>query len=168
MTKYRTLIEMAKRARRWAYCPYSRYPVGAAVLGESGRIFTGANVENASYGLSICAERAAIFNAVNRGEKSIKAICVACRAARPCGACRQVMLEFSSKDTLLICVDVDSDGRSIHIDRSKVFSMLPSPFDPLDSGLLTESPQGQLKRRKGRSSRRRPRPKGKAGRRRPS
>ena len=77
MTKkqLRTLIDAAKRARRKAYCPYSRYPVGAAVLTESGKIFTGANIENASYGLSICGERTAIFNAVTRGEKMIRAVC---------------------------------------------------------------------------------------------
>ena len=83
--KYRKLIEAAKSARNKAYCPYSRYQVGAAVLTESGRIFSGCNVENASYGLSICAERVAIFNAVARGERMMQAVCVVGKSARPCG-----------------------------------------------------------------------------------
>lgn len=144
----RALIEAAKRARRRAYCPYSRYPVGAAVLTASGRLFTGANVENASYGLSLCAERVAVFNAVARGEKELKAVCVAARVAKPCGACRQVLLEFSSKDTELIMVNVDSFGRRESASRTRVLSMLPAAFDPLEAGLLPPNPQNLLKRRR--------------------
>src|SRR4051812_35628019 len=92
------LINAAKQAQKMAYCPYSRYPVGAAVLTASGRIFAGCNVENASFGLSLCAERNAIFAAVGHGQKQIRAIAVVARAARPCGACRQVMLEFADKN----------------------------------------------------------------------
>jgi len=143
------LIELASRARRRAYCPYSRYPVGAAVLTASGKMFSGANVENASYGLSLCAERVAIFHAVSRGEKDLAAVCVVARSPRPCGACRQVMLEFSSKETELLCVDVGEDrragGRS-RVHRRTVFSTLPGPFDPLDSGLLPANPQNLLRR----------------------
>src|SRR3977135_3915037 len=90
-TTQERLISAAKQAQKMAHCPYSRYPVGAAVLTGSGRIFAGCNVENASFGLSICAERAAIFAAVSHGQKRIRAIAVVARAARPCGPCRQVM-----------------------------------------------------------------------------
>jgi cytidine deaminase len=148
--QYRELIETAKRTRRKAYCPYSRYSIGAAVLTESGRIFSGANVENASYGLSICGERVAIFNAVSRGEKWLKAICVVGRCARPCGACRQVMLEFSSKETELISVDLKSEigNQKDAVNIVKMFSVLPNSFDPLDAGLLPPNPQNLLKRSK--------------------
>jgi cytidine deaminase len=146
--QYRRLVDAAKRARRNAYCPYSRYPVGAAVLTESGRVFSGCNVENASYGLSLCAERNAVFGAVARGEKALKAVCVVGRSPKPCGACRQVMAEFSSRDTELLCLDVGSDGRSDAVTRTKVFKMLPNAFDPLDAGLLPPNPQNLLRQRK--------------------
>ncbi|MFH2205104.1 MAG: cytidine deaminase [Elusimicrobiota bacterium] len=148
---YRKLIETAKRARRKAYCPYSRYAIGSAVLTESGQIFSGANVENASYGLSLCGERVAIFNAISRGAKWLKAICVVGRSARPCGACRQVMLEFSSKETDLICVDLKTETGRDSITVTKMFKSLPHSFDPLDAGLLPTNPQNLLKRSKARS-----------------
>jgi len=152
----RQLIDAAKRARRKAYCPYSRYPVGAAVLTETGRLFTGANVENASYGLSICAERVAIFNAVTRGEKSIRAVCVVARSASPCGACRQVMIEFSSKETELVLVNVEGDHGRDTVNRMPMHKALPFAFDPLDAGLLPPNPQNLLKKRlaRGATSRR--------------
>jgi len=146
--KHRKLIEAAKSARNKAYCPYSRYQVGAAVLTESGRIFSGCNVENASYGLSICAERVAIFNAVARGERMMEAICVVGKSARPCGACRQVMLEFSTKETDLLLVDLDPNERRDTVIRSRVYSMLPNAFDPLESGLLPQHPRNLLRKRK--------------------
>lgn len=153
--EYRMLIDAAVRARRKAYCPYSRYAVGAAVLTESGKVFTGANVENASYGLSICGERAAIFNAVGRGDRWLRAICVVGRCARPCGACRQVMLEFSSKETDLITVDLKSEtsGDKDVVNIVRMFSVLPASFDPLDAGLLPPNPQNLLKRSKTRLQR---------------
>lgn len=150
--KLRELIKTAKRARSQAYCPYSRYAIGASVLTGSGRIFGGANVENASYGLSLCAERVAIFSAVSRGQKELVAICVVGRSARPCGACRQVMMEFSSKDTELVTVDIGNDSKRESISRMRMFAMLPGAFDPLDAGLLPPNPQNLLKR--GRASRR--------------
>jgi len=145
----RTIIDAAKRARRRSYSPYSRFPIGAAVLSESGRVFTGANVENASYGLTICAERVAVFNAVTHGEKGFRAVCVVGRSARPCGACRQVMLEFSTKETEIVCVDLGDDDRGEHIFRTKMTKMLPNAFDPLDAGLLPANPQNLLKGRRG-------------------
>ena len=95
-------------ARRAAYAPYSAFPVGAAVRSASGAIHTGVNVENASYGLSICAERAAIVQAIAAGHRHVEAIAVACIDApvdgargslMPCGACRQVIAEFGAPDT---------------------------------------------------------------------
>ena len=145
-TQLRQLIEMAKRARRGAYSPYSRYSIGAAVLTESGRMFSGANVENASYGLSICAERVAIFSAVTRGQKALKAVCVVGKKARPCGACRQVMLEFSAKDTQLVCVDLGTEGKKDLVTLTPMYKVLPMPFDPLDAGLLPPNPQNLIKR----------------------
>ena len=141
------LIEAAVAARGRAYCPYSRYPVGAAVLTSQGRLFAGCNVENASYGLSMCAERAAIYHAVAGGHDSIAAVAVAASAARPCGACRQVLFEFSDKDTALYLVDVGEGGRR-RVERSTVFKLLPKAFDPLASGLLPRNPRNLLKRRR--------------------
>ncbi|HAM35355.1 MAG TPA: cytidine deaminase [Elusimicrobia bacterium] len=139
------LIETAIAAQKNAYCPYSRYPVGASVLTESGRIFAGANVENASYGLSICAERVAVFNAVARGQRALKAACVVASAAKPCGACRQVMIEFSAKDTVLYLVDLNPRTGSKTVTKTTVLRMLPSAFDPIASGLLPPNPHNLLR-----------------------
>jgi cytidine deaminase, homotetrameric len=92
------LVKQAQRAQKRAYAPYSKYKVGAAILGASGKIYWGVNVENASYGLSMCAERAAIFAGVTSGETSFSVIAVVAdgeEVPMPCGACRQVMEEFS-------------------------------------------------------------------------
>ncbi|MFA6092296.1 MAG: cytidine deaminase [Elusimicrobiota bacterium] len=132
---HRRLIKAAKSARKQSYSPYSRYPVGAAVLTESGRIFSGTNVENACYNLGICAERTAIGSAVTRGEKALKAVCVVGHNAQPCGACRQVMMEFSTKETELLLVNTDPKARDSTV-LTRVAAMLPAAFDPLDSGLL--------------------------------
>jgi cytidine deaminase len=129
------LIEAAKRAQKSSYSPYSRYPVGAAVLAESGRIYTGCNVENASFGLAICAERVAIFKAVSHGEKKLRAVCVVAKSASPCGACRQVMLEFALKDAELICVDWQPLEKKEHVTCIKIARLLPRPFNPSEAGL---------------------------------
>jgi cytidine deaminase len=116
-------IEAAHRA----YAPYSRFAVGAAVLSADGRIHTGANVENASFGLSICAERNAIFRAVADGARQIDAVVVYTPtggATPPCGACRQVLCEFGA-DALVVCC---SDGAS---DRHyRLAELLPDAFGP--------------------------------------
>lgn len=94
---YRTLIAEARKARRRAYAPFSRFKVGAAVLTQTGEIFSGANVENSSYGMTNCAERSAIQKAVNAGHRRIVAIGVIGDTEMPiapCGACRQVVFEF--------------------------------------------------------------------------
>lgn len=129
------LVEAAKRAQKNAYCPYSRYPVGASVLTDSGRIYTGCNVENASFGLAICAERVAIFKAVSQGDKKIKAVCVAAKSAKPCGACRQVIIEFAPKDADMIYVDWDPMAKKQKITCTKAGRLLPQAFDPSEAGL---------------------------------
>ena len=91
------LITLAKKAMENSYSPYSEFKVGAAALGKSGRVYTGTNIENASYGATVCAERCAIFKGISEGERSFSKIAVVCLAERPappCGMCLQVMTEF--------------------------------------------------------------------------
>lgn len=102
------LKERAAEAAKRAYCHYSGYAVGAAVLADDGRIYTGCNVENASYSLTVCAERVALFKAVSDGVKKITAVCVYSDAGKmpyPCGACRQTLKEFAQDAEILV-----SDG----------------------------------------------------------
>jgi cytidine deaminase len=104
---FKNLMDQASKARENSYSPYSKFKVGAALLTKSGKIYTGTNVENASYGLTVCAERIAIFNAVSQGEKGnfIKAIAIVLDAPEygaPCGACRQVINEFAESDAYVV------------------------------------------------------------------
>jgi cytidine deaminase len=123
-----TLVELvclARAAARNAHAPYSKFPVGAAVLTERGDMHAAANVENASYGLSMCAERAAIFAAVAQGARRIVAMAVYTPTAEPtppCGACRQVAAEFAD-DTLVIC-SADAGGER----RYTLAELLPHGF----------------------------------------
>jgi len=122
------LFEEAMKTRENAYAPYSNFKVGACLLSEDGEIFTGCNVENASYGLSICAERNAIFSAVAKGKRKFKAMLIVAEGetpVKPCGACRQVMLEFGDFDVYL----ANTSGK---IEKTKVSKLLPNAFSPKD------------------------------------
>jgi cytidine deaminase len=122
------LVEAARQARGKAYAPYSKYTVGAAVLTGSGSIFTGANVENAAYPSGMCAERVAVFDAVSRGEKDIRAVAVVTEnGGAPCGACRQVLAEFGLQADVLLA---DSTGEVSA--RLTVSDLLPRSFGPKD------------------------------------
>ena len=123
------LESVARAAAGRAYAPYSKFHVGAAVLGASGKIYSGCNVENASYGLAICGERNAIFSAVNAGEKSVQAVVIYTptpTATAPCGACRQVIREFGPGARVISICDGDS-----RID-STLGQLLPESFGPED------------------------------------
>lgn len=101
----RQLIQKAKQAMQQAYAPYSHFRVGAAVMTKQGKVFTGCNVENASYGASCCAERTAIFKAVSEGERELAKIAVVSESGKltpPCGICRQVLLEFMPKGSVIL------------------------------------------------------------------
>jgi cytidine deaminase len=125
----RRLEKSAKTAAARAYAPYSEFPVGAAVLGRTGKVYSGCNVENASFGLCNCAERTAIFSAVAAGERTIRAVAVYTPTplpTAPCGACRQVINEFGP-DALVICL---CDGKSKI--ETKLSALLPAAFGPGD------------------------------------
>lgn len=121
------LIRRAQKAYKDAYVPYSNYPVGAATLWDSGRTTAGCNVENASYGLTICAERNSVFHAISHGERQLKAVAIAVPTEAfpsPCGACRQVLREFA-EDCLVILVNGKGQTK---LTRLKV--LLPESFGP--------------------------------------
>lgn len=127
-SKKKTLIDAALGVRQKAYAPYSNYAVGAALLGDGGEIFTGANVENAAYPTSMCAERSAVFKAVSEGERSFKAIAVATRnGGMPCGSCRQVLAEFGTDVLVLIA---DETGQMLQ--EIRVRDLLPYSFGQQD------------------------------------
>lgn len=127
------LIKMALTARENAYAPYSDFYVGAAIITDSGKMYTGCNVENASYGATNCAERTAIFKAVSEGERRINAIAICggvkngeMTYAYPCGVCRQVLREFSNPDELVIIV-----AKSIEDYKEYTLEqLLPESFGP--------------------------------------
>ncbi len=132
----KSLMACARQVAANAYCPYSDYPVGAAMLGDHGQIYTGCNVENASYGLSICAERNAVFSAVAGGCRNFKALALAGGsrgAATPCGACRQVLAEFCPPEMPVFYADLN-DGEISEISLGELLplaftSLLISPAD---------------------------------------
>jgi len=127
------LIDQAKAAYEHAYVPYSHYPVGSAALFSSGKIYAGCNVENASYGLTICAERNAIFQAVARGERQLKGIVIAVPSEvfpSPCGACRQVIREFAVDCPVIL---INGQGQ---IRWTSLKALLPEAFGPEFLGLV--------------------------------
>jgi len=122
------LVAQAVGARRHAYAPYSNYPVGAALLTESGRVFTGVNVENAAYPTGMCAERTAVFKAVSEGERSFAAIAVVTEnAGMPCGSCRQALAEFGLDTRVIIA---DASGQVVS--ETTVRELLPRAFGAAD------------------------------------
>jgi cytidine deaminase len=123
-----TLIQTAIKARKWAYAPYSNYPVGAALLTESGRIYEGVNVENAAYPTTVCAERVAVFKAVSEGERDFQAIAVVTEnGGSPCGSCRQVLAEFGLETIVVI-----ADAVGNLIEEITLGDLLPQTFTPKD------------------------------------
>jgi cytidine deaminase len=121
-----SLIDLANEARRKAYVPYSKYPVGAALRTKTGRVYTGVNVENAAYPQTMCAERVAIFKAVSEGEKNFEVISVVTdNGGSPCGGCRQVMAEFGLDTIVLIA---NGDGKLVK--EMTVKELLPEAFTP--------------------------------------
>ncbi len=123
----KALEAAACQSRQYAYAPYSGFRVGAAVLGGSGAIYRGVNVENAAYAPSICAERTAIFAAITAGEREILAVAVCTETgATPCGPCRQVMREFARDLPVYIC---DTAGNSR---ETSLAALLPDSFGPED------------------------------------
>lgn len=120
------LIRRAGEVRENAYAPYSGYRVGAALLAASGQVYTGANVENAVYPLTICAERSAVFNAISSGDRDFQAIAVVTRdGGTPCGSCRQVLAEFGLETVVIVA---DESGE-IH-QETTVAELLPHAFGP--------------------------------------
>jgi cytidine deaminase len=122
------LVDTANDVRQHAYAPYSKYSVGAALLAQSGKIYSGVNVENAAYPVSMCAERTAIFKAVSEGETSFSVVAVVTdNAGTPCGSCRQVLAEFGLD---LIVLIADSSGK-VH-QELPLRKLLPYSFGPDD------------------------------------
>lgn len=129
------LVQLAFACLERAYAPYSNFQVAAVVVDEQGRLFSGVNVENASYGLTMCAERVAIFSAVSAGAKRISAVAVVAKKGgkvAPCGACRQVFAEFCDPSVLVF-----TDGGEGLPHCWTVGELLPSAFTPLDLTVKT-------------------------------
>lgn len=120
------LIAAAAAARLQAYVPYSRFHVGAALIDDQGRLFTGCNVENASFGATCCGERTAIFKAVSEGGRKIRRLAVVCdqdEPCMPCGICRQVMAEFAAPDFVLLAASPSGNYRQYNMQE-----LLPDAF----------------------------------------
>ena len=122
---FESLVEAAVLARRNSYAPYSRFAVGAAIMGSDGRMYSGCNVENASYGLTICAERVAIGTMIAGGCREISAVAVALEGSgSPCGACRQVMSEFGERFPVLMVNLADENS----VQQWTIDQLLPVAF----------------------------------------
>jgi len=126
MSDHDHLIAAAKQARENAHAPYSNFRVGAALRATSGVVYTGCNVENATYGLTVCAERVAIFKAISEGERGFEAIAVVADTdalTPPCGACRQIIWEF--------CGDVEVILANLkgNVETHRTSALFPKPFD---------------------------------------
>jgi len=120
------LIESARAARLHAFAPYSRFLVGAAMEAKDGRVFTGCNVENATYGLTVCAERVALFKAISEGAREFSRIAVVGDTPEPtpsCGACRQLLWEFGGDLEIILANLIEEKG------RHRLKDLFPLPFD---------------------------------------
>lgn len=138
------LAERARQVQALAYAPYSQFPVGAALLSSDGRVFVGANVENASYGLTVCAERTAVFSAVLAGARKIQAIAICTNLsppAAPCGMCRQTLAEFA-EEAEVVLLSPQGPAR-----RTKLSTLLPFAFRP--SALIGEAEAVSAKDQRG-------------------
>ncbi|XP_072445086.1 cytidine deaminase-like [Chiloscyllium punctatum] len=124
------LINKSHEAKSFAYCPYSKFPVGAALLTEDGQVFTGCNIENACFTVGVCAERAAIHKAISEGFRKFKAIVISSDKSdnfiAPCGACRQVMREFGTKWEVYL-TKPDKSYKTMTVEE-----LLPMSFGPQD------------------------------------
>lgn len=124
ITDFKVLLGDASGALEKAYSPYSKFKVGAAILTKSGKVFTGCNVENASYGLTVCAERVAVFKALSEGERDFEAMAVCSEGgAQPCGACRQVLHEFAPELRIIL-----GDAHGTELSRNSLADLLPHAF----------------------------------------
>ncbi|MGM0897108.1 MAG: cytidine deaminase [Bacillota bacterium] len=124
------LMEQAIAARGNAYVPYSKFPVGAALLSKDGKVYTGCNIENAGYSLTNCAERTAVFKAVSEGVKQFKALAVAADTkgpVAPCGACRQVLVEFCAPDMPVYLTNLEGA-----VSETTIAELLPGAFTTED------------------------------------
>ncbi|HKV40088.1 MAG TPA: cytidine deaminase [Blastocatellia bacterium] len=127
------LVAHAREARQMAHAPYSMFPVGAALFSSDGKIFTGCNLENSSYSLTMCAERVAIFKAASEGVRKILKIAVVADTpipVPPCGSCRQMIWEFGTGSTEVVMANIAGQ-----LKRTTIEDLLPNPFDP---GLLPD------------------------------
>lgn len=140
----RRLVTAARKAVRMSYSPYSKFKVGAAILTDTGRIYSGCNVENASYGLCNCAERTAIFTAVAAGERRLRAVAVYTPTpvpTMPCGACRQVISEFGPEAVVVSVCDGKERLETV------IPALLPAAFGPHDLGVRETNPPQPRRRR---------------------
>ena len=123
---YESLVNLANKVRQNAYAPYSKFHVGAALISNSGKVYTGVNIENSSFGATICAERTAIVKAISEGEKKIKTLAISSDSENytfPCGICRQVILEFAAEDLVIICSNNKGEYKVYSLD-----DLLPNSF----------------------------------------
>lgn len=128
---YEELIKRALKAKEYAYVPYSNFRVGAALLTEDDKIYSGCNIENASYGATNCAERTAIFKAISEGSSAVKAIAIVGDSAGytyPCGICRQVIAEFATDENMDIILAKDENDYIV----KKLYEILPGAFTRKD------------------------------------
>lgn len=130
LMEHNELIKLALEAKKFAYAPYSNFKVGAAILTNDGEVFTGCNIENSSYSLTICAERVAIFKAYSAGKKKFKSIAIVSDSKNyisPCGACRQVLMDLAGGELEVILANSKGETRIL-----KLNELLPFPFGSKD------------------------------------